>query len=277
MALPKLAGELYQLFEQGKYDECQQLLPPIKIELIKHNLLVPGGANTKTSDQLNDLKIAERMLEIGAFSSLLTHNYLGFENYFASLRPFYATVKLHGKNEVNTDTTKIISLYLIYLLTQGDVSKFHIELEAIYNAPQFNIDKDHYLQFPIDMERNLMEGNYIKIWKLLQSEDSLPCKEYQHFTSTLVNTLRVEIAKSIEKTNDSIPVSNCKTLLYFPQEQSDLAFEEVLKQELEVDDWVFRDGVIYFSQQKGQDSSLADSAQTITNVLNYAEQIESIV
>ena len=277
MALPKLAEELYLLFEQEKYTECQQLLTPVKIELIKHNLLVPTSANTQTNDQLNDLKIAERILEIGAFSSLLTHNYLSFENYFASLRPFYATAKLHGKNEVNSDSTKIISLYLIYLLTQGDISKFHIELESIYHAPQFNIDKDKYLQYPIDMERNLMEGNYIKIWKLLQADSNLPCKEYQHFTSTLVNTLRVEIAKSIEKTNDSIPISNCKTLLYFPQEQSDLTFEEVLKQELEVDDWVFRDGVIYFSQHKSQDSSLADSSQIITNVLNYAEQIESIV
>lgn len=277
MALPKLAGELYQLFEQEKYSECQQLLPAVKIELIKHNLLVPVGANTNTNDQLNDLKIAERILEIGAFSSLLTYDYTGFENNFASLRPFYASTKLHGKNEVDTDSTKIISLYLIYLLTQGDISKFHVELEAIYNAPQFNIEKDKYLLFPINLERNLMEGNYIKIWKLLQSESSLPCKEYQHFTSTLIKTLRVEIAKSIEKTNDSIPVSNCKTLLYFPQEQPDLKLEEVLKQELEVEDWVFQNGVIYFNQQKNQDTSLADSAQTITNVLNYAEQIESIV
>lgn len=277
MALPKLAEELYLLFEQEKYNECQQLLTPIKIELIKHNLLVPTSANTVTNDQINDLKIAERILEIGAFSSLLTHNYQSFENFFASLRPFYATPKLHGKNEIDTDTTKIISLYLIYLLTQGDISKFHIELEAIYHAPQFNVEKDKYLRFPIDMERNLMEGNYIKIWKLLQSESSLPCKEYQHFTSTLINTLRVEIAKSIEKTNDSIPISNCKTLLYFPQEQSDLTFEEVLNRELEVEGWVFKDGVIYFSNHKSQDPTVADSAQIVTNVLNYAELIESIV
>lgn len=277
MALPKLAGELYQLFENEKYTECQSLLPPIKIELLKHNLLVPLASNTETKDQLNDLKIAERILEIGAFSTLLTHDYLGFENFFASLRPFYASTKLHGRNEVNTDSTKILSLYLIYLLTQGDISKFHVELESIYNAPQFNIDKDKYLQFPIDLERNLMEGNYIKIWKLLQSDAELPCKEYQHFTSTLINTLRVEIAKSIEKTTDSIPVSNCKTLMYFPQELSDLAFEEVLRRDLGVEDWEFRDGIIYFRQQKELDSAIADSAQTITNVLNYAEQIESIV
>lgn len=276
MALPKLAGELYQLFEQEKYTECQQLLPPIKIELIKHNLLVPLPSNSKTADQLNDLKIAERILEIGALSSLLTHNYQSFENFFASLRPFYSTIQLHGKNETNTDSTKITSLYLLYLLSQGLISKFHVELETIYNSRQFNVDKDKYLQFPIDLERNLMEGNYIKIWKLLQNDSALPCKEYIHFTETLINTLRHEIAKSIEKTNDSIAVSNCKTLLYFPHEQSDLAFEEVLKLQLDVDDWEFRNGVIYFNNVHTQATS-ADNAAIIRNVLGYAEQIESIV
>lgn len=277
MALPKLAGELYQLFDQERYEECQQLLPPIKIELIKHNLLVPLPSNSDTADQLNDLKIAERILEIGALSSLLTHNYQSFENFFASLRPFYSSPKSHGKNETNTDSTKITSLYLLYLLSQGLISKFHVELETIYNSRQFNVEKDDYLQFPINLERNLMEGNYIKIWKLLQNDSSLPCKEYIHFTETLIKTLRYEIAKSIEKTNDSIPISNCKTLLYFPQEQSDLAFEEVLKRELEVENWEFRSGIIYFNNLRAQDSTSADNSAIIRNVLNYAEQIESIV
>lgn len=277
MALPKLAGELYQLYDQNKYDECQRLLPAIKMELIKHNLLVPVPSNSKTPDQLNDLKISERILEIGALLSLLSHNYAGFENFFASLRPFYTSTVLHGKSETNSDATKIIALYLLYLLSQGLISKFHVELETIYNSSLFNVDKDKYLNYPIDLERNLMEGNYIKIWKLLQHEDSLPCKEFHLFTQTLINTLRYEIAKSIEKSNDSIPVSNCRTLLYFPQEQSDRAFEEALKQDLEVEDWEFKNGIIYFNNKASQSATTTDNTSVISNVLNYAEQIESIV
>ncbi|KAF3992245.1 hypothetical protein FT663_01236 [Candidozyma haemuli var. vulneris] len=277
MALSKLAGELYQLYDHDKYAECQRLLPALKVELIKHNLLVPVPSNSQSTDQINDLKISERILEIGALSSLLTHDYAGFENFFASLRPFYTSTKLHGKSETNTDATKIIALYLLYLLSQGLISKFHVELETIYNSPSFNVEKDKYLNYPIDLERNLMEGNYIKIWKLLQNEGSLPSKEFHLFTQTLINTLRFEIAKSIEKTNDSIPVSNCRTLLYFPQEQSDKAFEEALKEDLEVEDWIFKDGVIYFNTKKSQGAFTADNSSIISNVLDYAEQIESIV
>lgn len=278
MSLQKLTAELYQLFEQDNYTQCQKLLAPIKIELIKHNLLVPLPSNTKTNDQLNDLKIAERILEIGSLSSLLSNNYQGFENYFAQLRPFYTNEKLHGQKEINTDLTKIISLYLIYLLSQGLISKFHIELEQIYNSTKFNIDQDNYLKFPINLEKNLMEGNYIKIWKLLKQDKSLPCKEYSHFIDTLTNALRFEIAKSLEKTYESIPINNCKNLLYFPQEQSDQIFEEILKNDLEVDNWVFENGIITFNNNNNiNTNSHSDGSTIIKNVLSYAEQIESIV
>ncbi|OBA23554.1 hypothetical protein METBIDRAFT_9807 [Metschnikowia bicuspidata var. bicuspidata NRRL YB-4993] len=276
MALPKLAEELYALFDSENYEKCQKLLPPIKIELIKHNLLVPMGANTETTEQLNDLKIAERILEIGALLLLLAAEYQAFEHYFASLRPFYGSARLHAQREANTDSTKIISLFLIYLLSQGHISKYHVELELIYSSPLIDVEKDNFLQYPIDLERNLMEGNYIKIWKLLQDDADLPCKEYRHFTSSLRNTLRVEIAHSLEKTGDSIPVSNCKTLLYYPQEQSDLLFEAALREELDVTSWTFKDGFVYF--EIGKNNALAsDNAAMIKNVLSYAEQIESIV
>ena len=80
MSLQKLTGELYQLFESGKYTQCQKILTPIKIELIKHNLLVPLASNSTNKDQLNDLQIAERILEIGSLASLLSNDYQGFEN-----------------------------------------------------------------------------------------------------------------------------------------------------------------------------------------------------
>ncbi|EGW32837.1 uncharacterized protein SPAPADRAFT_60181 [Spathaspora passalidarum NRRL Y-27907] len=277
MSLQSLTAEIYSLFEKEKYDQCQVLLAPIKLELIKHNLLIPTPANTQTKDQLNDLKIAQRILEIGALSSLLTNNYSGFENYFAQLRPFYSNGKLHNLNKVhvNTDATKIISLYLLYLLSQGLISKFHIELEIIYNSNHYDVEQDKYLAFPVHLESNLMEGNYIKIWKLLKEEANLPCKEYTHFIDTLITALRFEIAKSLEKTYESIPISNCKNLLYLPQEQSDAAFEKILRDTFEVDNWRFENGAIYFT--KNESELQVDNESVIKNVLGYAEQIESIV
>lgn len=265
------------MFENGDYAACQKLLPPLKLELINHNLLVPLPSNTETEDQVSDLKNAERILEIGALSALLDHSYTAFENSFASLKPFYASSKLHGQNEATTESTKVIALYLLYLLSQGQLSKFHLELESIYNSPRLNVEKDAYLPFPIDLERNMMEGNYLKVWKLLQDDSTLPCPEFEHFRSTLVKTLRYEIAKSIEKTNSSIPVSNCKTLMHFGQENLDAAFEELLKEQMDVENWVFKDGVIYFAHVNTDEAGAFDNSEAVRNLLNYAEQIESIV
>lgn len=279
MSLQKLTAELYQSFDSKNYTQCQKILPPIKIELIKHNLLVPLSSNTHTGDLLNDLKIAQKIFEIGALSSLLSNDYRSFENYFAQLRPFYDNILLQSKTtEINTDRTKIVSLYLLYLLSQGSISKFHVELETIYNSNQYDVDKDKYLQFPINLERNLMEGNYIKIWKLLkESDNKLPCQEYTHFIDTLVTALRFEISRSLERTYTSLPINNCKNLLYFPQEQSDSVFEKILKEELEVENWVFKNGKIIFDIKDEEDLDGGNNTTIINNVLSYAEQIESIV
>ncbi|KAI5960271.1 RPN12 [Candida margitis] len=277
MSLQKLTAEIYSVYDKSDYQKCQQLLAPIKIELIKHNLLVPLSSNTQTEDQINDLKIAQRILEIGALSSLLTNNYSGFESYFAQLKPFYTNGNIHNLNKphINTDSTKIISLFLLYLLSQGSISKFNVELEMIYNSKQYDVEHDKYLSFPIDLERNLMEGNYIKIWNLLKEEKTLPCKEFTHFAETLINALRFEIAKSLEKTYDSIPISNCKSLLYLPQELSDATFEQTLKDSLDLTNWKFDKGVIYFTKVENEET--VDNESIIKNVLGYAEQIESII
>ena len=274
MSLQKLTAELYQLYDQEEYEKCQKILTPIKLELIKHNLLLPTVANSDSKDKINDLKIAERILEIGALSSLLSNNYRGFENYVAQLRPFYSNKQIHAKPEKNTDQTKIISLYLLYLLSQGLVSKFNVELELNYNSKQ-----DQYLLFPVNLEKHLMEGNYIKIWKVLKNDTNLPCKEYGHFLDTLVNALRFEIAKSLEQTYETIPISNCKGLLYFPQEQSDATFESIIKDDLKMTGWTFKDGSITFKNDDDSHKGNVNpnSINLISNVLSYAERIESIV
>lgn len=275
MALPKLTTELYLLYEKEDYERCQSIMPLVKLELIKNNLLVPDASNTGSDDQLADLKIAQRILEIGALSALLSHQHAGFENNYAQLRSFYACPALHPDPELDSETTKVISLYLLYLLSQGLVASFHVEFEVLYNSKHYNTDSDKYLGFPISLERHLMEGNYIKVWRLLKDELALPCKEYSYFIPTLVNALRSEIARSLEKTYTHVPVSNCKSLLYFPQEQLDALFEAQLRDELNVDFWRIENNVVYFGNT--ENDAYVDGKTTIRNVLSYAEQLESIV
>lgn len=274
MSLQSITKELYSCFESKDYEKCQKLLVPVKLELIKHNLLIPKNPNSK--DQINDLKITENILEIGALSSLLLNNYDIFDNYYSQLKPFYSSTTLHLKKEIDTTSTKIISLYLLYLLSRGLVSKFHVEIEHLSYFQHFDLDNDKYFQFPITFEKHLMEGNYIKIWNLLNEGNNLPCEEFKVFIDTLVNALRYEIAKSLEKTYNSIPISNCKNLLYYPQEENDMLFEESLREDLGMD-WNFENGQIIFNNLDYSDDLKLDNSSIVKNVLNYADQIESII
>lgn len=276
MSLQTLTKELYQLFNKEDYEQCLKVLQPIKIEIIKHNLFVPVESNTNTADKLNDLRITEKILGIGALSSLLSNDYQGFENYFAQLRPFYANEKIQKKREENSDCTKIIALYLLYLLSQGLISKFHVELESLFYSGRFPID--NFLQFPIYLERNLMEGNYNKLWRLLnENKENLPYKEFMHFRETLTIALRFEIARSMEKAYTSFPISNCKSLLFFPQEMSDAELQRFATEYLEAENWRFENGEIIFEKSSDEPNDTTSNLDIVHDVLYYADKVESIV
>lgn len=66
-----------------------------------------------------------------------------------------------------------------------------------------------------------MEGSYSRVWSLCSSSShnsSLPVPEFAHFTSTLLSTVRSEIAACDERAYESLPLRDAKTLLFFDNE-----------------------------------------------------------
>lgn len=74
-----------------------------------------------------------------------------------------------------------------------------------------------------------MEGSYSKVWRLClpSSPSSLPRPEFAYFVSTLVGTIRNEIASCDERAYVSLPVVDVKTLLFF---ETDAEVREFSKQ-----------------------------------------------
>lgn len=63
-----------------------------------------------------------------------------------------------------------------------------------------------------------MEGSYSKVWQLCSNVAALPRPEFEFFVSTLVGTVRNEIASCQERSYATLPLSNAKTLLFFGTE-----------------------------------------------------------
>ncbi|GME80406.1 unnamed protein product [Ambrosiozyma monospora] len=159
MSLEELTTKLTAHFNLDDYETCSKLLGKIKIELVKSNLLIPT-LHTRTNP--NDLIITRSILEIGALVSINLLKMKDFSNYITQLKPFYEI----GVNEIpeSKNKNKLISLYLLLLLTQDDLASFHIELEKFLNVGLSidELEKDQYLSIPIKFEKWIIDGDFNK-------------------------------------------------------------------------------------------------------------------
>lgn len=274
-SINQLKKELVNNFNLNKYDSCLKILTAVKIELIENGMLIPDEKNTSTKEGLENLKTVEEIYYLGFLASMWKRNYKDLEIIFLHLMCFYTCDKLYNKKGVNNEMTKAISIYLLYLLSQGSLLKFHSNLEIIYMSPLFDVEKDKFLQFPINIERSMMEGNYVEVWKLLKEQRGLPCIEYSHFVETLIKTIRYQVFLCIQQTYEKIPIATCKSLLFYSQEQSDSVFMQSLKNDLEVENWTLEKNFITFqNDENSENNRIPDITK---NILSYAEQIESVI
>ena len=95
-------------------------------------------------------------------------------------------------------------LYLLLLLTKGDYAGFHTVLEGleIEVAGKGDLDGDEYIQYPVKLERWLMEGSYDRVWGATKREGA-PSEEYGVFSE--VSPCPIICMKSLETRWNSIP------------------------------------------------------------------------
>ncbi|KAH3678111.1 hypothetical protein WICMUC_001675 [Wickerhamomyces mucosus] len=275
-SLEQLTNQLKLAFENKDYTNVDQLLTPIKVLLIENDLLIPNQLKFKDSDYINDLIISRSILEIGAISSINLKDFIKFSNYVSQLKVFY----FNSVEELNKSIkkNKILSLYLLLLLSNGDIVKFHQELEFLtYKIPK--LDSDLYLSYPINIKNWLLIGDYEKAISNILNESSevkIKLKEFNIFNETLLNTIRLEISESIKNSYKSLPFLNAKYLLFFANEKEVEIF--AIEQ-----GWSFDKNVLYFKQNDdvvNEDNNidqLTNYEKLVKNTLNYAKEIDSII
>lgn len=281
VALGDLVKTLNAAFESKDYESCEKIIPAVKLELIKNKIFLPDFTNT--NDQyINDLNITKRILEIGALTNIFLSRNEAFENDFTQLRTFYFCKNEKLANSENK--SKIICLYLLVLRSDGDVTKFHSELEYLdRHIP--NLEDDELLSYPIKVDRWLMEGLYQRAWELLDAGLNIP--EFDVFNMTLMTAIRDEIAHSTEMAYQELPLSSIKTLLFLDNEKD---------VETVADDrgWTVSNGIVKFNQEDDDDDdddiddgfendgldfnkTARDRLKVIDNTLDYAINLETIV
>ncbi|CBF83555.1 proteasome regulatory particle lid subunit RPN12 [Aspergillus nidulans FGSC A4] len=272
--LRSLVGDLTNAVNRKQFDTANTLLARAKRTLLLQNALIPASS---TNPEL--LVLARETLELGALSAIRQTDAPAFTRYYQQLQPFY-DLEREGSSTLDTRTSqrsKITGLYLLLLLSSGDGSSFHTVLEGLVEEASLkggNVEDDPFIKYPVNLERNLMEGSYDKVWRETNSE-RVPSEDFALFSNVLVGTIRSEIADCSEKAYPSLPISNAKNLLFLESEGAVMEFAQQRG-------WTLRDGRIYFPVEpeaatRSEKDILVASSTIIENAIGYARELETIV
>lgn len=186
--LKTIVPELQNALERKQLDAANDLLSRAKRTLLTQNALFPTPS---TSPQL--VALARQVLELGAIASIRQTDAQTFTRYYQQLQPFYDLERdagVPGQSSSNVDfstsqRSKITGLYLLLLLSMGDSANFHTVLEGLVEEASLKggrIEDDPYIKYPVELERNLMEGSYDKVWRETKSE-RVPSEDFGLFSN----------------------------------------------------------------------------------------------
>lgn len=185
--LQSLVSELHAALDRKQLDAANNLLSRAKRSLLLENALIPTPS---TPPQL--ISLAREVLELGALASIRQTDAPLFTRYYQQLQPFYdlerhaSTGESVGKVDLRgSQRSKITGLYLLLLLSMGDSTSFHSVLEGLVEEASLNgksVEDDPFIKYPVELERNLMEGSYDKVWRETKSE-RVPSEDFGLFSS----------------------------------------------------------------------------------------------
>lgn len=192
--LKSLVTELNNAVNRKQFDKANDLLSRAKRTLLLQNALIP---TTSTSPDL--LVLARETLELGALGAIRQTDAHSFTRYYQQLQPFYDLERdsTSGKkiDVKSSQRSKITGLYLLLLLSSGDGTSFHTVLEGLVEEASLkekSVEDDPYIKYPVDLERNLMEGSYDKVWRETNSE-RVPSEDFALFSNVRFHFLICDI------------------------------------------------------------------------------------
>jgi 26S proteasome regulatory subunit N12 len=192
--LKSIVPQLHNALEHKQLDAANDLLSKAKRGLLTQNALIPTPS---TPPQL--VALARQVLELGAIASIRQTDAQTFTRYYQQLQPFYdlerhAGVRGQGSPDIDitsSQRSKITGLYLLLLLSMGDSANFHTVLEGLVEEASLKgsrVEDDAYIKYPVELERNLMEGSYDKVWRETKSE-RVPSEDFGLFSNVSIASL----------------------------------------------------------------------------------------
>lgn len=186
-----------------------------------------------------------------------------FDRTFIQLKQYYL---IETVAKASKQRHHLMGLYLMYLLTENRLGDFHVEIELL----SFDDLEDKYIKFPMTIEQLMMEGSYGEIIKLKSDQ---PNKTYSALMNKMEETVRNEIAASLECVHDEIPLKDALQKL-------NLNNADTLKQYAKTNDlkWTVdeKTNTLHFAPTEVKAQKI-DAAVSARDMLEFTSNIETIV
>ena len=193
---------------QQNLQEKTNILKNLKILTLSFKSLPPSKEKPITAE----FELAREVNELEMELSCICKNERAFELSYLQEKPFYFDY-IKDQNILPKQSDKYlyyVGLYLLFLLSNNRTTDFSTELELLDNK-----DKDNpYIKVSLDIEQFIVEGNYSHMSKLKNSTDD----NYNYYLNKFDDTIRYQIARSMEKSYENLKWDNAMQLLMLKNE-----------------------------------------------------------
>ena len=205
---------------QQNLQEKTNILKNLKILTLSFKSLPPS----KEKPIIAEFELAREVNELEMELSCICKNERAFELSYLQEKPFYFDY-IKDQNILPKQSDKYlyyVGLYLLFLLSNNRTTDFSTELELLDNK-----DKDNpYIKVSLDIEQFIVEGNYSHMANLKNSTD----ENYNYYLNKFDDTIRYQIARSMEKSYEILDNNNAIQLLMLKNEND---LNEFIKQQNE--------------------------------------------
>ena len=198
--------------------EKTKILKNLKMLTLTFKSLPPS----KEKPILEEFELAREVNELEMELSCICQNERAFELAYLQEKPFYFDYTKTILKKQSDKYLYYVGLYLLFLLSNNRTTDFSTELELLNPKDKYN----EYIKVSLDIEQCIVEGNYSHMARLKNSNDN----NYNYYLNKFDDTIRYQIARSMEKSYDNLNGSDAMQLLML-KDENDL--NEFIKQQNE--------------------------------------------
>lgn len=203
---------------QSNLQEKTKILKNLKILTLSFKSLPPSKENPIQAE----FELAREVNELEMELSCLCKNERAFELSYLQVKPFYFDYIKGILPKQSDKYLYYVGLYLLFLLSNNRTTDFSTELELL----DIRDKKNPYIKVSMDIEQCIVEGNYSNLARLKNSND----ENYNYYLNKFDDTIRYQIARSMEKSYNKLN-SNAAMELLMLKNENDL--NEFIRQQNE--------------------------------------------